>query len=164
MNDENEITEEVLDFARNTLSGDMRDRILGLVKALPDVWQKMSEMDQRSYAQTVETMAESIIREAVQIIVSDGRPCITASLEQYTEKDGLKITLKAAGRSETVEALHQSCGERVYIIAAPYDDYCGERKEAEIDEDAPTLFDQTTVGEKINEESDDCGQDIGDED
>lgn len=143
---EDDTLPETIDYAEETLTGDMRDTVMGWLKHTPKPWQQMSEMEQRHMADTILNGCEDIVRKAVNIIASNKRACIRAVLEQYTEKDGLKITLKAFGRSETVVALHEACGQEVLIVVASSDAFEGERAEVDIDKDEPNLFDQTSAG------------------
>lgn len=142
---DDEILPEVKELTSDRLKGEMRDRVLGWIKAMQKPWQQMSEMEQRNFAGAIESSCAGIIREAVNIIAANGRKCIVSTLEQYTEKDGLKITLKAFGKGETVAALHEACGREVLLVATGAEEFLG-ADDPEIDGDQAPLFDETMLG------------------
>lgn len=140
------VGEDTIEMVADTLTGDMRDAILGIVKAQPAGWMLMSQMQQREYASHIEKVCDDIVRRAVKLIAAEGRRCIVATLEQYVEKDGIKATLKMFARPETVQALHEAVGGEVLLVAASADGFRGERAPAAVDEDQRPLFDDTGFG------------------
>lgn len=124
-----------IDLAAETLRGDLRDALLSWFKAQPKAWPYMTEREQRDLANAADRATERMVREACGIIAAAERPCIVATLEQYSEKDGLKIVCKAPGRREVVGALHEACGREVLIVTSGAEEHLGERGPAEITAD-----------------------------
>ncbi len=137
---------DTIDLVADTLTGDMRDAILGIIKAQPAGWLLMTQAQQKEYAASVEKICEDIVRRAVRLIASEGRRCIVATLEQYVEKDGIKATLKMMPRMETVQALHEAVGGEVLLVAATAEGFRGERAPVQTDADQRPLFDNTNFG------------------
>lgn len=146
-NTDEEISEDTIDMVVDTLTGDMRDTVLGIVKAQPAGWGLMSSNQQRDYARSIERVCDDIVRRAVKLIASEGRRCIVATLEQYVEKDGIKATLKLHANSHTVQSLHEAVGGEVLLVAASAEGFRGERAPVEIEADQRPLFDQTDMGD-----------------
>lgn len=132
---------EVTPLAADTLRGDVRDSLLAWFKAQPKPWGMMSEAEQRTLAQATDRYADTMVRQACQIIAASERPCIVATLVEYKEKDGVEAKLKLPSRGEVVAALHEACGREVLIVTSGAEEFEGEAGPAEIDADQPDIFD-----------------------
>lgn len=132
-----QLTSEALVF-------DVRDFLLEQIKVRPKPWSATSSGEQRDVAAACEHAAQELVRKVVEAIRADGRDPIRALLESYSEKDGLKASLKVKTFSEeeslaAVVGLHRAVGKHVLIIVASADDYKGGEREPEILPDEPGL-------------------------
>ena len=132
-------------FDPSTLQGDVRDCIVEVIKTRPKPWSQLSENEQRVVIQAAEYTAKKIVENAVDAIMSAGKDDpVKAILESYTEKDGIKVTLKVKTMSEddslqAVQALHTARGKMVLLTKASPADYAGQRGDHPIDPDQPGL-------------------------
>jgi hypothetical protein len=138
----------VAELAADTLRGDVRDALLSWFKATPKPWGAMSEAEQRDMAAAADRSARYLVKEACQIIAANERPCIVATLVEYKEKDGVEAKLKLASKGEIVAALHEACGREVLVVTSGYEEFAGEKGDAEIDADQPEL---TGIGQEYDE-------------
>lgn len=129
----------LIELAADTLRGDVRDSLLNWFKAQPKSWPFMAEREQRDLANAADRFAETLVKQACQIIASGERPCVVAKLVEYKEKDGIEAKLKFDGKAETVVALHEACGREVLLVTSGAEEYLGEAGEAEIDPDEPRM-------------------------
>jgi hypothetical protein len=138
----------VIELASDTLRGDVRDAFLSWFKATPKPWGEMSESEQRSFADTADRAARSLVKQACRLIAGNERKVIVANLVEYREKDGVEAKLKLPSTGEVVAALHEACGREVLIIASGEEEVSGEAGPAEIDADQPKF---PALGEEYDE-------------
>lgn len=129
----------LIEMASDTLRGDVRDALLGWIRALPKAWPYMSETEQRDAADAADRFSREITKRACSIIAANERPCIIAKLVEYKEKDGVEAKLKLASTGEVVAQLHEACGREVLLVASGYEDVEGERGEFVADADQPNF-------------------------
>lgn len=96
----------------------------------PKPWSAMGQAEQRDLMAATEYFAKELVRRVVEEVASDDRTRIRALLESYTEKDGIRVTLKVKpfGEEEALAAvigLHKAQGKHVLITVASADDYAG---------------------------------------
>lgn len=127
-------------IARETMTGDIRDCILDVLKhGLGKPWEQHSEFEQRDLVDKAEKAARESVNNAVDIIVADGRPTIVADLESITVKDGIKAIVKLSKGDELRHNLIDSQGKTVLLVVTDKDSYKGEKAPAAIDKDQPSL-------------------------
>ena len=131
-----------------------------LFKHRPKPWSQLSQAEQRDLAAGLEHNAREIVRMTVEAVARQGREPIRALLEGYTEKDGIKVTLKVKPLSEdeallAVIGLHKAQGKHVLLTVASADDY------AEHPAPDPSEPDQHALGFEAG--SDDIPLDEGEE-
>ena len=117
---------------------------LELYKHRPKPWGELSQAEQRDLAAQLEHNAKELVRHVVEAIARDGRDSIRALLESYTEKDGIKATLKVKTYSEdealaAVIGLHKAQGKHVLITVASADDFATEPMQDASEPDQPAL-------------------------
>jgi len=105
-------------LAADTMLGDLVSLMIEEIRAIPDVWQKLSEFQQEEVIERVTRRVGSNVREAVKMIASDGREVITAELEQITAKDGIKAVCTLVKHDPNRHALLDSVGKAVLIVVA----------------------------------------------
>lgn len=126
------------------LLGDVREFFLDMFKTRPRPWSACSEAEQRDIVAACDHSARDFIRQTVELVRADGRDSIRALLESYSEKDGIKATIKIKPVDEddalaAVIGLHKAQGKHVLVTVASADDYTGQRRESEIQPDAPSM-------------------------
>lgn len=130
-----------IDLARKTLLGDMRDTLMTVAREMPEAWAKLTEKQQRHYAEVFEASARQIIERAVEILAADTRIAIAVQLEQVTFKPkGSDAKMAFLGLSrELKHALVDAQGTRVMIVIADATAYMGARRGPKIDKQEPPL-------------------------
>lgn len=73
-----------------SLHADIRDAILQEVQALPEVWQKLSESNQREVCDRVDQMVDAMLPKAVNVILGEEFPVIEGTLDSFTVKKEAK--------------------------------------------------------------------------
>lgn len=125
------ITDETIDLASETLSGDIRDFLLDRIKTFGKPWVAMTEDEQREQIISAKEAANHLVREAVKIIASEGRKVIAATLDKVTVKDGIKAEISLAKTDELRHELIDSQGQAVLVVVAGVEEFQGERAPAD---------------------------------
>jgi gas vesicle protein len=144
-----EVSENEMDIAAETLSGDVRDAILDRIRNLQKPWQQMVEYEQRTLTSDINNVAENLVRKAVNIIGRQGRTVIQATLEKITIKDGIKAEISVSQFSEHRHQLCDSQGKAILIVVADAEEFTGERGPAEIDKDQGEIEDIVNEGSPV---------------
>lgn len=97
-------------------------------KNRPKPWDQLSQQEQRDLYAALSANAKETVRRVTEAVARDGREPIRCLLEGYTEKDGIKVTLKVKPMDDTealaaVVGLHKAQGKNVLIVIASADDY-----------------------------------------
>lgn len=131
-----------IDFAANTLTGDLRDTFLDKLRHEQDKrpWHERSEAEQRQTVHDVETTMRHIVTRAVEIIAGHGRRTIKASVESVVFKDGIKAVLTASKFDVNRHNLADAAGRTVLIVVADPDEFTGEKAPVEVTPDQATLL------------------------
>jgi len=124
MTDEN--TDELLLSAEH-LGSDLMGLCLQELKALPDVWQKLSEEKQRSVIDRVQSRVDDAVRQAVNLIASNGKTSVVADLAGVAIKGGVSATLKIASTNtrDALHALYEATGRACLLVIASPDEFTG---------------------------------------
>lgn len=139
MSERTEVAAETVQFARETLLGDVRDMALQWVKSAV-VWQAWNEQQQQDVIDSVTKGAETLLERVCSIMASDGKDTIHAQIEKLAVKDSIiTLTLKCLlnERNLTVLGLHQ--GGEVSIVYKDDASYGGTRGPVYPDPDQPPL-------------------------
>lgn len=156
MNDEQ--NQEVIPtdgIAAETMHGDLMKIVLDELKAAPDVWQKLSEVEQDDVIERVKRRTGEVIADCVQLIATRGFTRIAAKVESVTVKDGIKAVLTlsqfASARHELVDAQ----GQTAYIVLADTDAFAGgtEAHQAEPNQGALVLDAVQKIGKKAADDA-----------
>lgn len=124
----------------DTLVGDLRDIILSRLRAMPKPWTVMSEAEQQDMIYGVENAARTLVNDAVNLIASNGNPCVRAMVEQAVFKDGLKVVLSASKHDERRHELADAVGASVLVVITDAAKYGGEQSPARPDPDQPDMI------------------------
>lgn len=142
---------------------DTRDFLLDQIKARPKPWSVTPFDEQRDVAAACEHAAKELVRKIVEAIATDNRTSIRALLESYSEKDGLKASLKIKTFDDeealaAVVGLHRAVGKHVMITVASADDYAEERRDPDLEEDQRGLDFEAGSDEHPEDDSDLSGE------
>lgn len=138
---EDQQTEAAQDFARHTLTGDLRDCLLDFMKheKNPLPWNMRPESQQREVIEKITKCVQTAVEKVVNIIAADGRTTIVGKLEKLTIKDGIKAEISLGQSDPQRHSLIDSQGDVVLLVVANADAYTGEKKAALPDPDQPRL-------------------------
>jgi len=129
------------ELAAATLSGDLRDAFLTMMKQQKKPWEKLSEHEQRNVASGIATSCHEIVMKAVELVRSEARPRVACRIEKLTIDDkGTKMTIGGVMPTDPaiMDVAHMQ-GRRVLIIEADHRDFVGERAPFKPQPDQRTL-------------------------
>lgn len=128
-----------VELARETMLGDLMSLVIEELKAAPDVWQKLSEHRQDAVIGRVHQRVGDAVRQAVELIASNGRTAIPATLEQVTVKDGIKGVVTVSRTDSSRHYLCDAVGRAVMIVVADPSEFAGGAGDVKPDPDQPPL-------------------------
>lgn len=102
--------------------------LLEQIKSRPKPWSASSQGEQQDVFRACEHGARELVRKVVEAVARDKKEPIRALLEGYTEKDGVKATIKIKAHTPEEEeaaiiGLHRGVGKHILITIASVDDY-----------------------------------------
>lgn len=129
------------DIARETLTGDLRDIIIDIVKTTKNLkpWKDMKESEQKELVAKIENRTEHAIKKAVRHIAADGRKTVSGTLEQITVKDGLKCVITLPKHSDMRHSVIDAQGATVLMVVVDDSRFKGEKGPVKTDKDQPDL-------------------------
>lgn len=105
-----EVEEQTIpEFAAHNMGKEILNFMVQEFRAMPDVWQKLSEEKQASVLERARIRIEGIVERAVSIIAEDGKISVVADLESCAIKDEIKAVFKVS-RGNPIEDLHELFG------------------------------------------------------
>jgi hypothetical protein len=125
--------------AADTMLGDLMACMIDEFKTAPDVWQKMPEHQQQDLIYRVQQRVQESVRVAVEIIASDNRPTIVATVEIVTVKDGIKAVVTLPKSDAQRHELFDAAGMAVLLIVGGAAGYYGGTDQVQPDPDQPAL-------------------------
>jgi hypothetical protein len=131
------------DVAVKTMTGDLRDRFLAMLKYEQDKrpWSERSEEDQRGTIHTVEAAIQDYVRSAVELIAAGGLPTIKATLDQVVVKEGMKLILLMDKTHEQRLQIMDAVGGTILLVVADASTFMGEREPVPIKPDQRDIED-----------------------
>lgn len=143
----------VVEVARETLRGDIRDFLLDRLKHDKEVlpWDAQNEGKQRETIAAANSAAERLIEKVANIVCGEGRVVVHMALEQITIKDGIKATLSCPNLTTAREHLGAAQGSTVAVIFLSTEHVQGQRKPRFAKKDEPSLLDQPEEGGPVCE-------------
>jgi len=141
---------EVINFASETLTGDIRDFLVDRLRNFPKVWAQMTEDEQENEIEAATKAADNLVSRAVKIIASEGRRTVDARLEKITISKNceLKITTNICN----IEDLTPCLNDAILLVTSGVDEFTGERAPCKADPDEPELFDGDAEEKAAEEE------------
>lgn len=126
-------------IAADTMLGDLMACLIDEFKAAPRVWQEMPEHQQQDMIYRVQDRVQQAIKDAVEIIASDNRPTIVATVESVTVKDGIKAVVTLPKSDAQRHELFDAAGQAVLLIVAGAKGFYGGTDQVQADPDQPAL-------------------------
>lgn len=128
-------------LAERTLTGDLRDSLLGLFRDEKNPWHLMSEERQTRLAHIIEEHCEILVRRAISIIAARDFPAVGVALDQVAFKPkGIEAKMTfGIMEAKTRHALVDAQGGRIVIVMADPDFFRGSRGIARVDRQEPEL-------------------------
>lgn len=117
-----------IDLSVSTLGKDLMALVLQEIKALPNVWQKLSEHQQNEVIDRVRDCVDYATKRTVTLIASQGCQKVVGDLDKITIAAGKKqavITLARDNENDAVHELYDSEGDVVMIVLASPDAFTG---------------------------------------
>lgn len=138
-----------------TSSHHMQSDLMGVVintcKALPNVWQKLSEDQQQDFIDSIDKQIRDLVMSCVKTIAADDRPYVLAKVDQVVFKGGIEAKLKIErdinqdGAPSGAHDLADNTGRTVMIILPGVEEYEGsEGDKPTAQEDQPDLLDSAS--------------------
>jgi len=128
------------EFDTDTLSGDVRDVLLGHLRDMKVPWAMLSEDEQRDKIYAVSMCGQDVVRRVVQAVVKAGFPSIVVSVGAIKIDKGVEIKLAASSTVETINRLAEHGKGAAVLVLAEAADFYGERVPATPDKDQPDLL------------------------
>lgn len=124
-----------IELARETMQGDLMALVIDELKAAPDVWQRMSESKQDDVIARVQQRVGEAVRQAIELIATNGRTAIPATLEQVTVKDSIKGVVTVAKNESSRHDLTDAVGRAVILVVADLEEFSGGADDVKADPD-----------------------------
>ena len=122
-----------------TLRGDIRDRILAMIRALEEPFADLAEIDQARVAEDADSLAMRIVYRVIEIIHAEGAPSLRMSVDGVSFKKGVKVSLSGSRNDPNRHLLADATDSDVLIVIENAARFSGERRPPAIDKDAPEL-------------------------
>lgn len=136
MSDKKEQT--VTELAAETLTGDIRDFLLGHMRNMQKPWAQMSESEQRSMIALCEKSADSLVRGAVSIVSARNFERVHVHVGKFAVKDGMiKAEFSCQATHDNLLSIADADG--AVLVLASAEAFEGQRGAANPDPDEPSL-------------------------
>lgn len=126
-----QISDETLDLAAATLTGDIRDFLLDRVRNLGKPWAAMTEDEQSDQIHAAKDAAEHLVRQVVTLIASEGRKSLVGNLVKVQIKDAIQCQVNFSKSDELRHELFDAQGQAVLLVVASAEPFTGQRAPAE---------------------------------
>lgn len=128
-----------VEMQAETLSGDIRDQYLDILRGMDEPWTKLSEHQQKRIIGNIEKLSRDVVRGSVDIVAHTGFEYMLVTTGEWTVKDGIKLKVNASGSVEDITKLAEHGGGSAVLVFADAGEYFGQRAEAKADKDQPDL-------------------------
>lgn len=139
MSEQEQQDQEATKIAAATMHGDLMAIVIDEMKALPDVWQKLGESEQRDLIGRVRERTRHAIEDCVRIVATQGFTRIKASVESVTVKDGIKAQFALSKFDAARHDLIDAQGSTVFIVLADPEAFAGGTEKVKADPDQGAL-------------------------
>lgn len=136
-------TKELTELQLETLSGDLRDEMLIVIKQMKSPWSMLSENDQRALGERLGHISKDLIGRSARLITDHEFQSARVKLDKIAiiggDKAEIQGTIKCNNTSENREILGSRTGAFITLIGLNIDEFFGERAPVETDADQPDL-------------------------
>ncbi|MAY41713.1 MULTISPECIES: DNA translocase FtsK [unclassified Neptuniibacter] len=116
--------DDILVTSCHTMQADLMGTITSMMKAMPDVWQKMSEETQQDFIDSIDKQTAELVEKCVKMIAADNRSYVEAKVEQVVFKGAIEAKLKVfGGASSGAHDLADATGQQVMILLPEMEQY-----------------------------------------
>lgn len=123
-----------------TLAGDVHNRMLALVKGMPEPFGKLNEAAQDDMIRRLDDLARFLVISAVEICADKGFEHITVTLGKFSlNGTELKGAFDAKGTEDIVLQLTRHQGRDALVVFADAKEFLGARGIVRADPDEPDL-------------------------
>lgn len=133
------ITQKEQDIASATLVGDLRDKVLGIVRTQQKPWQQLTEAQQKETVDLVVKQCTDLVQKAVKIIAANGRHSMRAKLEHISIKKLIEGKITVHNTKENRDLLGDASGLDILLVTSDATQFEGERKGVDIQPDQADL-------------------------
>lgn len=126
------------EIAASTMLGDLMGCLVDELR-MQHLWQAMPEEQQKETIYRIQERVQANIRTAVEIIASDNRPTIVATVESVTVKDGIKAVVTLPKSDAQRHELFDAAGMAVLLIVGGASGYYGGTDQVKPEPDQPAL-------------------------
>ena len=140
-----EVTEDTIVKAIDSVAGDLATWLIDRVRHLPKTWEQMTAEEQQGWIDAAQSAAEHAARQTVNIVAADGRKIIYATLgdgkipSDVAKPIEFKITIPRSDAQRHVAMDH--VGQRVLLVVADAAECMGGDM-PEADPDQPSMLDE----------------------
>lgn len=122
--------ESDLEFAAETLSGDIRDTLLAQVKTMRIPWALLNEAEQGEKIEAFGLCGQKVVRQVVEAVVRAGFPSMIVTLGGFSVDAVAKIKLSATPSIDNVMKLAAHGKGAAVLVLAEGGEFYGERRSA----------------------------------
>lgn len=127
-----------IELNAETLTGDIRDWLIGHFRDMQKPWAQMSESEQYDKIEAADRAARQLVTKTVNTLASENFDTVHVQVGKFTVKEGqIKAEFTAAATDQYLLSIRHA-GRAVLVLADP-NAYHGERQEARPDPDEPGL-------------------------
>lgn len=137
------------------LGQDLMAFIIQELKALPDVWQKLSKTQQDAVIDRMRARVDKVTIKAVSMISTRGFSKVIGVLDGVAIKDDIKATIKVARSNpgEEMQNLFEAHNDQVMIVVADLDQFTAGMDEIEGESDQKSLDVQTGLDDPLYDDA-----------
>lgn len=114
----NDDMKATLNMTAETIGKDILSTLVGEIKLLPDIWQKLSKKKQDDVIDRLRKRVETSVKMAVYLLSTKGRTAVVGELEQITIKDGVKAVVKFGLGAAHLHELYECTHKEVLVVVA----------------------------------------------
>jgi len=122
-----------------TLRGDIRDRLLALIRGMAKPWAETDEKGQAAIAEACGSLAERLIFGVIEIVHAEGAPSLRMTVDGVSFKKGIKVSLSGSRGDPNRHLLADATDTDVLIVLDNAMRFMGEASPAPVEPDQRAL-------------------------
>lgn len=132
---------ETLDLHAESLTGDIRDVIIGLLRAMTVGWSILPEKDQRERIDLARRTAESLVRQCLNLVTHHDFPHVPVTVDKFGSNKGvMHVALSAISEDANVVRVNRHVNRAAVLLLVDAEEFIGERAPARVDPDQADAF------------------------